>query len=109
MVAIRHARFNTGLMASIYYNAHRSGESEPIEVWDFIPGYERTAEETEEDKLRTSIRHGIVIAFSRLQGTPEQVRAQAHKMVARMREAGTEGAEEMVREVFEEVTKQAWD
>ena len=107
MVSVRYARFNAGLLAATYYNAHR-GESEPLEVWDFVPGLERSPEEKDADKLRASVRHGVLIAFSRMRGSVEQVRAEAWAMIERMTENGTEDAEAIVRSVFQEVIKQPW-
>lgn len=106
VIEIRHARFNTGLLASIIYNANRSAESEPLEVWDFVPGFARDPEEIEADKLRQSVRNGVLVAFTRMgKRTVSQVRAEAAAMIERMKAAGTEDAEQIVREVFEEVLK----
>ena len=110
MIAVRHARFNAGLIASTIYNAHRGGDSDPIEVWDFLPGYERDPEEIEQEKLQRSTRQGVLVAFSRMQGkTVEQVRVEAVKMVARMTESGVTDAEYMVREAFQEVIQQPFE
>jgi hypothetical protein len=105
-VSIRHARFNAGLVASMLFNAHRDKDAEPLEVWDFISGYERDAEEVEREKLRRSIKSGVVVAFTRMKGkNVEQVRAQAAAMIQSMTAAGTEGADGIVREAFEEVVR----
>jgi hypothetical protein len=111
MVRVRYARFNAGLVASTIYNANRSGDSEPVEVWDFIPGYGRTEAEKEADKLQASVRQSVRVAFTRMQGkTVGAVRAEAAGMIARLVEGGTdrEEAEQLVRSTFEEVIKQPW-
>ena len=110
MVRVRHERFNAGLIASTYFNAHRSGDAEPLEVWDFVPGFERDAEDLEQDKLRRSMRAGVFTAFTRMPYVSvEQARLEAKAMVARMTDAGTEDAEAIVREVFQEVIQQPWE
>jgi hypothetical protein len=107
MIAVRHSRFNAGLLASLMYNANRGPDSDPLEVWDFVPGFERDTEEVEADKLRRSIRQGVLIAFSRMQNkTLQDVREEAKAMVQRMAAEGVEDADGIVREVFEDVIKQ---
>lgn len=110
MVSVRHARFNAGLLVSTYYNAHRSQDADPMEVWDFIPGYERDEEEVERDRKRRSIKSGVEAAFTRMQGkTLVQVRAEATAMIRRLKDGGTEDAELMVKEAFEQVIRQPLD
>lgn len=109
MVSVRYARFNAGLMATILYNS-RPGIEEPIEVWDFIPGYSRDPDEVEADKMRRSIKDGVITAFTRMSNrTLGQVRHEAAAMIQRMTEAGTEDAEAIVREVFEQVIRQPFE
>lgn len=103
---MRKARFNAALITSTVFNASRSAESEPLEVWDFIPGFERDVDEIEHEKSRRAIRHGVVVAFSNMHGkTVEQVRDAAKSMIQNLRANGTEDADELVRGVFEEVIK----
>jgi hypothetical protein len=105
MIGVRYARFNAGLLATILYNA-RPGVDEPVEVWDFIPGFSRDSTEVEADKLRRSIKDAVGQAFIRMQNrTVEQVRQEAAAMIQRMTDAGTEDAESIVREVFEDIIK----
>lgn len=109
MVAIRHARFNAALVAAMLYNANRGADSEGVEVWDFLPGYERDPEEVERDKKERSIRQGIRAAFANMPSvTVEKARAEAGLMVERLQANGTENAEQIVREVYEEVIQQPW-
>ena len=110
MVGVRHARFNAGLITATYYNAHRSEDTEPLEVWDFIPGFEREPGEIEREKLQRSIRSGVLVAFTRMgKVTVEQARLEAAAMIERMKANGTEDADALVREVFYEVIKQPYE
>ncbi|HZP06776.1 MAG TPA: hypothetical protein VFB43_17890 [Terracidiphilus sp.] len=107
MVDVRYARFNIALLASLYYNAKRGEDSDPVEVWDFIPGMQRDAEEKEADKLRASTKHGILVALSSMKGsTIAEIRAVALGMVQRLKDNGTEGAEELVSSAFEQIIKE---
>jgi hypothetical protein len=109
MVGIRYARFNAGLLASTYYNAHRSEDSEPLEVWDFLPGFERDPAEVEREKMRRSVKHGVRVAFGQMGTmTVERARQVAASMIRNMEENGTEDADAIVREVFEEVIQQPY-
>lgn len=101
MVSIRHARFNAGLMASVYFNAHRSEDTDPIEVWDFIPGYARTAEDVEDDKRRKAIKQSIKLEMTSMFGsTPERIAAKRKQLISRMREDGVQDPEGIYRECF---------
>lgn len=109
MIAVRHARFNAGLVATILYNS-RPGIEDPIEVWDFLPGFERDQENIEKEKTLRSVRQGVYVAFTRMGHiTVEQARKEAAAMVDRMTTAGTEDADAIVREVFEEVIQQPFE
>jgi hypothetical protein len=109
MVDVRHARFNAGLITSTFFNANRSADAEALEVWDFIPGFERNADEVEQDKLRRSVYQSVEHAFTRMHGrTVEQVRAEAVAMIKRMEGHGTQDAEGIVREAFESVIQQPY-
>lgn len=104
MVESRQDRFNAALITSTIFNANRGKDAEPLEVWDFIPGYERDPDDVEHEKAQRAIRHGIVVAFSNMRGkTVEQVRGAAAEMIRNLQAHGTEDADVMVREVFEEV------
>lgn len=110
-VAIRHARFNAALVTTTMFNAHRSADADPLEVWDFIPGYERDQDVIERDKVTRSIRHGVLVAFTNMRGkTVEQVRGIAPTMIRSLTANGTdaEDADAIVRDAFEEVIQVPW-
>lgn len=104
MVDTRQARFNAALITTTIYNANRSKDSDPLEVWDFIPGYERDQDEMDREKARQSIQQGIRVALTGMRGkTVEQVREAAKAMISNLQRNGTEDADDIVREAFEEV------
>jgi hypothetical protein len=106
-VSIRYDRFNAALVTATLYNSRRSEDSDPVEVWDFLPGFERDPEEVEQDKRRKSTKQAIVAAFGRMEGmSPGRVRAEAEAMILRM--STVEDAAELVRDVYTQVTKRAW-
>ena len=101
MIEIRHARFNAALITSTLYNAHRSQDSEALEVWDFIPGFDRDEDEIEADKMRRSIKHAISVAFAEMDtATAEEVQAEKVRMIARMKANGVDDPEQLIREVY---------
>ena len=104
MVSVRRARFDAALIASVTYNAHRGTDSEALQPWDFLPGFERDPEEEEAEKLRKSMKHAISVAFSEMQfSTPEAVQLEKHRMIARMKAGGVEDPEGLIREVYPEL------
>jgi hypothetical protein len=110
MISVRYQRYNAGLLAAILCNSHAGTDAEPVEAWDFIPGFQRNGDEVEAAKLRRSVRHGIRVAFGSMRNkTVEEVRQDARGMIERMAAAGTDDAEALVREVFEEVIQQPWE
>jgi hypothetical protein len=101
MIAVRHSRFNAALTASVVYNAHRGEDSEALSPFDFLPGFERDAEEEEAEKMRKSAKHAIAVAFSQMDGlSAHQVRVEKARMIHRMKLNGVEDPEELIREVF---------
>lgn len=106
MVSIRHARFDAALITAAIVNANRSAESDSVSPFDFLQGFERDHEAEEKEKLRKSIKHGIVIAMCNFQGTPEQLEAEKLRMVARMIDSGVEDPEQVLREVEEMFDKE---
>ena len=100
-ISLRHGRFNVALVASVLINSHRTADSEPVSPFDFLAGYETDPEDAEKEKLRTSIKNGIRIAFARMSDkTREQILAERDAMVRRMTTNGVEDPEGLIREVY---------
>ena len=109
MVAVRYGRFNAAMIAAMLYNA-RPGIEDTVDVWDFIPGYAKDPQDVEREKMTRSVRQSVRVAFSRMRSmTVEQVRKEAAAMIARMQNAETADAEQIVRAVFQEVIQQPFD
>jgi hypothetical protein len=101
MVEIRHARFNAGLTAAMIYNANRSADSEPLEVWDFLPGFEQDPLEAEAEKHRKELKRAVSQALCRVATEPmEKVQEVRAYLIARIRDNGIEDPEGLIREVF---------
>lgn len=100
-IEVRHARFNSALIASAIINSRGTSEDgEPVSPFDFLAGFETDPEEAEKAKLRKSVKHAVRLAFTQMRGTPEEVQAEKAAMITRMTDNGIEDAEELIREVY---------
>ena len=100
-IRIRHERYNAALLAAILINSHRRENSDPLTAFDFLPGFEGDPEEREREKLHDSIKHGMRLTVARWAQsgmTPDQMREERDKMLAKMRENGVEDPEQLFRE-----------
>jgi hypothetical protein len=103
-IEVRQGRFNAALITSTLINSHRAEDSDPISPFDFLAGFERDEEEEERDKLRTSIKRAVALAFAQMRGLgPEAVQAEKAAMIQRMTASGVEDPEGLIREVFPEL------
>lgn len=101
IVRINHSRYNAGLVAAMIFNANAGADSDKIDAFDFVPGFQRTAEEIEEEKRVTSIKQGVRVAFSRLgYCSPEKLKKHRAGMLKRLQDSGIADAEEFITEVF---------
>ena len=104
MIEIRHARFNAALVTSALINGHRSADSEAVSPFDFLSGYGTDPADEEKEKLRRSVKHAVVLAFTQMAGmSRERLLAEKAKMIDRMTKSGVESPEELIREVFPEL------
>ncbi len=103
MIAIRRARFDAALIASVTYNAHRSADADPLEPWDFLPGYERDPEDVEHEKHMKAVRQSIKLDMTATFGqSPERVAAKRQQLIDRMRADGIDNPEAVYAECFPE-------
>lgn len=100
-VALRHSRFNAALITATIFNAHRSSDSEPVEVWDFLSGYERTEEERTRERHRKEMRRTVGTVLSRVATEPmETVRNVTARLIQRLSDNGIEDPKALILEVF---------
>lgn len=98
--AIRHARFNSALVASALININRAPDTDALSPYDFLPGFETDPEEVEKEKERKSIRHAIRVALAEMHCGREEILAERDRIVERLRKSGIEDPEELVREAY---------
>lgn len=102
-IAIRQSRFNAALVASTIFNANRPNGSDPIEVWDFLAGFERSPEEEEQRQTRRELRRTVGRVLGRAAtDSPERVRSITAELLSRIAAAGVADGEALIREVFPE-------
>lgn len=102
-IAIRHQRFNAALIAATVINTNRPVDADSVSPFDFLPGFETTPEEAEKAKVRKSVKLAIKMDLASRSGwTTEELAATKAKLIARMREDGTEDPEGIMREVEQE-------
>ena len=98
---IRQHRFNAALITSTVYNAHRSTDSQPLEVWDFIAGMEKSEDEREAERVRKEMRRTVGEVLTRVATEPmEKVQEVTRHLIARLEENGIEDPRELIKEVF---------
>jgi hypothetical protein len=100
-IRLNHERFNTSVLAAMYYNAHAPQEAEKLTAFDFVPGFQRTQEEIEEEKRVTSLKQAVQAAYLKLgYCTPDKIKRHRARMLKRLEDAGVPGAAEFIAEVF---------
>ena len=101
MIAIRRARFDAALVASVTFNANRSSESEALEPWDFLPGFERDPEDAEKEKHLKTVKGAIKLDMMTTFGqSPDKVAAKRQQLIDRMRADGIPNPEAVYLECF---------
>ena len=90
------------LVTSAIVNANRAPDSPALSPFYFLAGYEQDPAEKAEEERRREVKRGIAVAMTRLPDDmpPEAVKEMRDKIIARVRAAGFEDAEELYREVF---------
>lgn len=102
-IEVRHARFNAALVTSALINGHRTADSEAVSPFDFLAGFETTAEDREKFETRRSIKRAIKMDMTRKSGwTPEALQAEKARMVEQMTADGVEDPEGIIREIERE-------
>lgn len=87
-------------MATIL-NVNRGKDSEWVSPFDFLPGFERDPQEVEAEKQRKDVIREIRRTFIDMpKATPEQVKQERDRIIARLTERGYEDPEGMMREAF---------
>jgi hypothetical protein len=100
-VTSNYDRYNAGLVASAVINVNLMPDAKRVDPFDFIPDIE----EDEEDEQRDAVKHGIVVAFSRLPNdvTPDAVQELKHKIIQRLMDQGYDDADAIFAEVFPDI------
>lgn len=96
---LRQARYNAALITSAIFNTNRAPNSRPVSPFDFIAGFE-DPEDIEKAEKRRELKRSIALVMV------ETPRAKAAEMratlIARLKVAGHEDAEDIYLEVFKE-------
>ncbi len=88
--------FPTALLLAQRFNQKRGEGVEPRTPFSFLPGYE-----PKEMSRREQAQHNVKVYFSTLRDVDEETAAKVRlRVIANLKKAGHEDAEEMIDEIF---------